>query len=104
MLIPSRFHSRREFLQVAGLAIPACLLAEETPRSRPAPRVKPAARKIAVVASAYHYLSHAYHICGRFLYGYLRGGKMHYPDFAIAGMYVEQQKANDLSKELSKKH
>jgi hypothetical protein len=29
---------------------------------------------------------------------------MHYPDFGIAGMYVEQQKDNDLSKELSKKH
>jgi hypothetical protein len=29
---------------------------------------------------------------------------MHYPDFGIAGMHVEQQKANDLSKELAKKH
>src|SRR4029077_18694703 len=31
-------------------------------------------------------------------------GALHYPDFEIAGMYVEQQKANDLSKELAKKH
>ena len=63
-----------------------------------------ASKKIALVTTAYHYLSHAYHVGGRFLDGYLRDGKMHYPDFAIAAMYVEQQKDNDLSKELSRKH
>jgi hypothetical protein len=29
---------------------------------------------------------------------------MHYPDFGIAGMYVEQVKANDLSRPLARKH
>jgi hypothetical protein len=38
------------------------------------------------------------------LNGYLRGGKFHHSEFAISGMYVEQQKENDLSRELSKKH
>jgi hypothetical protein len=103
MLAQSTLHSRRAFLSAAAVAVPAYLFGEDTPRSRPHARIRPATKKIAVVASAYHYLSHAYHICGRFLYGYLRGGKMHYPDFAIAGMYVEQQKPNDLSRELSKK-
>src|SRR5207302_11225191 len=42
--------------------------------------------------------------CGRFLSGYLHAGQMHYPDFAIAGMYVEQTKEGDLSRELARKH
>lgn len=61
-------------------------------------------KKLAVVTTAYYYLSHAYHICGRFLYGYKRGDGHHQPGFAIDGMYVEQQKENDLSEELSRKH
>jgi hypothetical protein len=56
---------------------------------------------LAVVTTAYHYLSHAYHVCGRFLNGYLRDGRMHYSDFGIAGMFVEQQRGNDLSRELA---
>ncbi len=102
--------SRRAFLQAAagaGLLAPsleAAFLAEEHPRSTPPPRKNKPSKKLAVVATAYYYLSHAYHICGRFLDGYLRDGKFHHPDFAIAGMYVEQQKENDLGKEMAKKH
>src|SRR6478672_4561228 len=92
--------SRRRF--VAAMLTPA-LAAAELPRSKPPARPKPATKKIAVATSAYHYLSHAYHICGRFLDGYLRDGKLHYPDYAIAGMYVEQQKDDDLSRGLAKK-
>jgi hypothetical protein len=80
------------------------LLEADNPYLTPPPRSKPATRKIAIITTAYHYLSHAYHVCGRFLNGYLRDGKFYYPDFAIAGMYVEQQKANDLSRELAQKH
>lgn len=90
---------RRCFLQSACAAALADL-----PRGRPPARPRPAPRKIAVVASVYHYLSHAYHIVGRFLDGYLRAGTMHYPDYGVAGMYVEQQQDDDLSKELAKKH
>lgn len=93
--------SRRAFLCTVG-ASP--LLGADLQRSSPPPRPKPPTKKLAIVASTYHYLSHAYHICGRFLYGYLRDGKMHYPDFGLAGMHVEQQKDDDLSKELCKKH
>src|SRR5262249_2467530 len=98
--------SRRQFLTVAGaaaglLAVPS--YADDYPRSRPPARTVKPSKKIAVVTTAYHYLSHAYHICGRFLHGYLRDGKMHYPDFAIAGMHVEQTPKNDLSRELSQK-
>jgi hypothetical protein len=97
--------SRRAFLHgVAGLALGTTARGADLPRSEPPPRPTPAARKLAVVTTAYYYLSHAYHLCGRFLHGYLRNGQMHYPDFAIAGMYVEQQRDNDLSRELSRKH
>jgi hypothetical protein len=101
--------TRRRFMQgVAGISAGATIaypsLAEDRPRSRPPARIKKATKRIAVITTAYHYLSHAYHICGRFLHGYLRGRRMHYPDFAIAGMHVEQTPKSDLSRELSQKH
>src|SRR6516225_11447583 len=99
--------SRRQFLLAAGAStglLGPAAWADDTPRSRPPTRNDKPSKKIAVVTTAYHYLSHAYHICGRFLNGYLRDGQYHYPDFAIAGMHVEQQKANDLSRELAAKH
>jgi hypothetical protein len=97
-------YSRRRFLQVAaGLSV-GLATAADRPRSQPPPRPSPPTRKLAVLTSAYYYLSHAYHLCGRFLHGYVRDGQMHYPDFGIAGMYVEQQRASDLSRELSQKH
>jgi hypothetical protein len=100
-------HSRRTFLRTAslGLASLSCpALFADTTRSRPPARKTPAAKKLAVVTTAYHYLSHAYHLCGRFLHGYLRNGQMHYPDFGIAGMFVEQQKENDLSRDFARKY
>jgi hypothetical protein len=97
--------SRRGFLgAAAGLCLSGTLAAEEHPRCEPPPRPNPPTKKLAVVTTAYYYLSHAYHLCGRFLNGYLRDGKMHYPDFGIAGMYVEQQGPGDLSKEHARKH
>src|SRR6516164_1568169 len=100
--------SRRTFLQaLAALGVVGRMgnpSYADLPRSQPPPRPDKPRKRLAVVTTAYYYLSHAYHVCGRFLYGYLRDGKQHYPDFAIAGMHVEQQKDNDLSRELSKKH
>jgi hypothetical protein len=108
-MISSNAIDRRWFLRqcaaAAGGLLPGALPAADYPRSLPPPRPRPATKKVAVVTTAYHYLSHAYHICGRFLDGYLRQGKMHYPDYAIAGMHVEQAShAGDLSKELAHKH
>jgi hypothetical protein len=97
--------SRRDFLcAAAGAFLAPHAVAADRPRSQPPPRPDKPAKKLAVVTTAYHYLSHAYHVCGRFLYGYLRDGRMHYPDFGIAGMHVEQLKDNDLSRELATKH
>ncbi len=109
LLDPCSPLSRRALLRAAaGLAAGASLSvplpAADFPRSRPPRRTKPATRKLAVVTTAYHYLSHAYHVCGRFLNGYLRDGRFHFPDHAIAGMYVEQRKADDLSRGLAARH
>src|SRR5947209_6836611 len=99
--------TRRGFLGAAALAA-GCSAWNPEEEAKPQLAMKAEgdkpAKKIAVITTAYHYLSHAYHICGRFLYGYLRNGKLHKPGFKIAGMHVEQVKDNDLSRELAKKH
>ena len=95
---------RRSFLAASALAPFALASANDTPRTKPPKRAKPAPKKVAVVASVYWYLSHAYHIAGRFLDGYMKGDEHHFPEFGIASAYVEQVKANDLSRELAKEH
>ena len=97
--------NRREFLSTSAvLPMAGSLLAAELPRSTPPRREKPATRKLALVTTTYYYLSHAYHIGGRFLNGYLKKNEYHFPDFTISGMYVEQKKVSDLSRRLAKKH
>jgi hypothetical protein len=102
--------TRREFLNAAAGATVAGAAPTgeqqqpkaDRPRSLPPPRPDQPKRRLAVITTVYHYLSHSYHICGRFLHGYLRDGRMHYPDWTIAGMHVAQVGKNDLSGELSK--
>jgi hypothetical protein len=102
--------SRREFLQTSTAGLATGTAEEKEVKPRPGPRSRPPLRsgkprrRLAVVTTAYYYLSHAYHICGRFLYGYLHNGRFHHPDWAVAGMYVEQQRPGDLSRELAKEH
>lgn len=101
--------TRRAFLAsslAAGTAHFDLSLAQaaDTPRSRPPRRAKPAPRKVAVLTSVFRYLSHSYHIAGRFLDGYLKGDAHHFPDFGVASCYVEQVGKNDLSRELAKEH
>ena len=101
--------SRRTFLASAALAAgyrraDAAPLAADTPRTRPPKRAKPAAKKVAVLTSVYRYLSHSYHIAGRFLDGYLKGDEHHFPDFGVASVYAEQLPKNDMSRDLAKEH
>jgi hypothetical protein len=109
MTPPSGSCSRRSFLQWATAAAAGRSLAAERPaatmlrlRSQPPPPPRRPRRRLAVITTIYHYRSHSYHICGRFLFGYLRNGQMHYPDHAIVSMYVDQVRGNDLSRELSR--
>ncbi|QVL31275.1 hypothetical protein KIH39_20870 [Telmatocola sphagniphila] len=99
--------NRRSFLQTLGslTTLPIGLHAEDSPRSQPPQRTKAPQKKLAVVTSVYKYLSHSYHICGRFLNGYLLpDGQYHFPSSGIASCYVDQIPAEDLSGDLSKKH
>lgn len=82
--------TRREFLGATGLAVGSAslaLAADDRPRTGSTPRMK-----LAVVTSVYHYLSHAYHIMGRFLDGFVIHGEdgLHRPDFEIASLFIEQ--------------
>jgi hypothetical protein len=61
-------------------------------------------RRIAAVNTVYRKLSHAYHICGRFLHGYLKDGFHHQPPFRLVRMYNDQHPANDLSRGLAERH
>lgn len=100
--------TRRDFLTSTALsstALPTRFVrGADTPRTRPPKRARPPAKRIAVVTSVYRYLSHSYHIAGRFLDGYLKEGVQHYPDFGVASVYADQLPKNDLSRVLAKEH
>ena len=55
------------------------------------------ARRIAIIATVYRYLSHAQHIGDRFLVGYPIGGRWHQPDVSVVSLYVDQKPEGDLS-------
>jgi hypothetical protein len=105
--------TRRHFLEVAGLSVG--MVGPNTPRnpgSQNQERTSSALpggsqRKIAALASVYTYLSHAYHIVGRFLDGFAvyDGHGVHLPSFEIASLFIEQTPAGtDLGRAKSKKH
>jgi hypothetical protein len=63
--------------------------------------------KIAALASVYHYLSHAYHIVGRFVDGFVvhDGKGLHKPPFEVASLFIEQTPvATDLGRAMAGRH
>jgi hypothetical protein len=105
--------SRRKFLAsaaaltFAGGIRTTSLRAEEakpTPsfRARPPKLSREGRKPIAVVTTVYRPLAHAYHIAGRWIYGYGRDGQLHVPKHYIASMSVDQTPDNDLSREIGK--
>ncbi|WP_165250060.1 hypothetical protein [Paludisphaera soli] len=89
--------SRRTFLEGVGLA--AGLAGGVAPRSGGGAQEPARPPRIAALASTYFYLSHAYHIVGRFLDGFpvYDGGpgrspeqNLHRPPFEIASLFIEQ--------------
>ncbi len=97
--------TRREFLGATGIAVGAAGLAGalEVPPAEPTGR----RMKIAALTSVYHYLSHAYHIVGRFLDGFVvhDGQGLHKPDFEIASLFIEQvADATDLGRAKAARH
>jgi hypothetical protein len=106
--------SRRRFLEMTGAmagmagiesaraSSPA--LAETTSVSQSDPKAHP---KIAALASVYYYLSHAYHIVGRFIDGFPvhDGHGLHKPPFEVASLFIEQTSAaTDLGRAKARQH
>jgi hypothetical protein len=95
--------NRRTFLGTAGLAVGLAAAAEPTPAEPRAPQ----RLKVAVLASTYYYLSHAYHIMGRFLDGFemYDGSGVHHPDFEVVSLFTEQvAPATDLGRATAQRH
>jgi hypothetical protein len=107
--------SRRQFLQSTA-ATAAGAGAPETPRQErepTGPAGQPRLPQVAALASVYFYLSHAYHIVGRFLDGfpvYKESGAdaglvPHKPPFEIASLYIEQtREPSDLGRSKAKQN
>lgn len=108
--------SRRQFLETAATTTAAtAALARGTTRAafQSDPGADPERRpRVAALASVYFYLSHAYHIVGRFLDGfpvYSSSGESrqphHQPPFEIASLYIEQTpEATDLGRAKAARH
>jgi hypothetical protein len=72
-------------------------------RTRPAKLSLAGRKPLAVLTTVYRPLSHSYHIAGRFVHGYARGGKLHVPKHFIHSLFVHQTPENDLSRDLAKR-
>lgn len=96
-------YSRRKFLASAAAATLGSGLAHRpagASAALPPPRAGRA--PIAILATVYRPLSYAYHLVGRFLHGYARGGEQHVPAQYVHSLWVEQAPENDLSRELAR--
>lgn len=104
----SRPLSRRKFIDESLAGIAASVVAGAV--SRPAAAGEPGTAKpekrprVAAINSIYRLRSHAYHIAGRFIYGYTREGVHHQPPFALVRMYNDQSPRDDLGPEVCRRH
>src|SRR5262245_61963723 len=95
--------TRRQFVQAAGAALGMAGLGGELRAAQGPPP------KVAALASVYYYLSHAYHIVGRFLDGFPvydgRPQPLHRPPFEVASLFIEQvSPATDLGRPKARRH
>lgn len=96
--------TRRHFLAASSAAVLGSRLqaadsAEQTPQATTARRPR-----VAAINSIYRLRSHAYHIAGRFIHGYTRGGFHHQPPFDLVRMWNHQQPPNDLGPRVCQTH
>ena len=108
--------TRRRFLEATGAAVGMAglggdwdAIAGQAPAAGTGPAPAPGTRpRVAALASVYFYLSHAYHIVGRFLDGFPvydgRPEPLHRPPFEIASLFIEQvPPATDLGRAKAQK-
>lgn len=104
--------SRRSVLAAgaaAGLGSFATAASRGAPNDQPSAANAPAQDlqrlpRVAAINSIYRLRSHAYHIAGRFIYGYSRNGFHHQPPFQLVRMFNHQYPADDLSRRVGAKH
>src|SRR4051794_28409362 len=107
--------SRRQFLETAraGLAVGTgiSLASSCVAEMQPAGSAKNMRPRIAALASTYFYLSHAYHIVGRFLDGFTvyasedNGNPQHHPAFEVSSLFIEQAAGpSDLGRPKAERH
>ncbi len=84
---PPKPVSRTKFLAGLGAA-PAILRGQG----------RPARPKLAAICTAYFKYSHSQHIVDRFLEGYGWNGTHHHPAMDLISIYIDQIRANDVSK------
>ncbi len=115
--------SRRQFLETAGAGIavgagvgstvPAAVTSQA--QAQPTDAAGKARPRIAALASTYFYLSHAYHIVGRFLDGFTvyasedngtnNGNPQHHPAFEVSSLFIEQAAGpSDLGRAKAERH
>lgn len=92
--------SRREFLAAAAGGLSGGLMCAGP--SRHAAAQASSGRRLAVVTTVYRRFSHAYHIAGRFLHGYILNGRHHQPDDRVVSMFVDQVGRDDMSRDLAR--
>lgn len=69
-----------------------------------APAVERRLPRVAAINSEYRLRSHAYHIAGRFIYGYNRNGFHHQPPFELVRMWNHLKPPNDLAPRVCRDH
>ena len=104
--------SRRKFLASAAALTLAGGVSAQAPgpegslplsRTRPGKPSRKGRKPLAVISTVYRPLSHAYHIAGRFLHGYARGGQLHVPKHYVHSLYVDQTpEETDLSGQVAR--
>lgn len=98
--------NRRTFLASAtSAATAATFLSKADCELRAESQAQPNRRpRIVAINSIYRLRSHAYHIAGRFIFGYSHNGFHHQPPFQLVRMFNDQYPADDLSKAVCAKH
>lgn len=97
--MPTHQLNRRDCL-LSAMGAGTALLLGKSATSDDAPR-RP---RVAAINSIYRLRSHAYHIAGRFIFGYTREGEHHQPPFELVRMFDHQQPPDDLGPEVCAKH